>query len=210
MDYLLSDLAYDDATHTYRVHGVRRPGVTSILNVVPPRARMLAMMQRSEKAKADLEHARQLGTAVHAACHYHDEGRLRRDNLDEEVVPYLQAWMRFVLESDFDIVGMETLVLHKTMGYAGRYDRKGHRRGKPHRVLLDIKTGDPKAACADAQTAAYVEAELSQLGHYEPIERVSIQLHEDGTYTEHPHRDRKDFEFFKAALVIFNKEGKAA
>lgn len=210
MDYRLCDLTYDDATHIYRHQGVVVPSVTQILNIVPPRSRLLSVMSMSAEKRAVLEHARDLGTAVHAACHYYDEGTLRHDSVSEEVTPYVQAWMRFVSESAFDIVGMETLVLHKTMGYAGRYDRKGHRRGTKRRVLLDIKTGDPRSAKASAQTAAYVQAELSQLGIYEPVERVSVQLHEDGSYTEHPHPLRTDFEFFRHALGIFNEEGKAA
>jgi hypothetical protein len=130
MAYFLSDLTSDDATHTYRVHGVVVPGVTSILNIVPPRSRMLAVMNLNHEKRAQLAHARDLGTAVHAACHYYDEGLLKPGTVDDAVRPYLEAWMRFKAESDFDIVGMETLVLHRTMGYAGRYDRKGHRRGK--------------------------------------------------------------------------------
>lgn len=205
MVYPLSALTYDDATHTYRVGAVTLPGVTSILDLVPPRSVFLAKMAAlGEKGRETLAYARQLGTAVHSACHYYDEGTLDRVSLDERVVPYLEGWIRFREESEFEVIGMETCVAHITMGYAGRYDRKGRRRGHTRKVLLDIKTGLPSTACAGPQTAAYVEAELSQAGIWESYDRLSIHLPGDGTYKEFPHTDRGDFDVFKAALTIRN------
>lgn len=207
MPFLLDALDYTDLTHTYRVDHAVVPGVTSILDLVPPRSTLLQYCRGAE-----LEAKRQLGTAVHSACHFYDEGTLdyKTIPIDGPVYPYLEGWMRFRSEADYDILDMETLVLHRHMGYAGRFDRMGRRRGTTRRVLLDIKTGQPSSACAGPQTAAYVAALLSQQDKWEPIDRMSIHLPGDGTYKEYPHHNRADFDFFKAALFIFNVVGRIA
>lgn len=197
----LDALTFDDATHVYRCEGIVIPSVTQVLSLVPPRSRLLQFLRGD-----DLEAKRQLGTAVHAAAHFYDEGTLNPETVDEQVLPYLDGWIKFLREADFVPEQMETLVLHPYLGYAGRFDRLGRRRGGK-RVLLDIKTGDPGSAAAGPQTAAYLEAWLGRLGHWEPVDRLSVQLRADGTYAEHPHEDRSDFEFFKAALTIFAREG---
>lgn len=199
----LEALTFDEAAHCYRCGDLIVPSVTQVLDLVPPRSRVLQFLRGDE-----LEAKRQLGTAVHAAAHYYDEGTLDPDTVANEAIPYLNGWIKFLSEADFIPEHMETFVLHPYLGYAGRFDRLGRRRGGK-RVLLDIKTGDPASAAAGPQTHAYLEAWLARLGHWEPVDRLSVQLLPDD-YREHPHEDRSDFEFFKAALTICHRVGRTA
>src|SRR5690606_18835965 len=100
-----------------------------------------------------------IGQHVHAACHYDDEGDLDEATVHPDVRPYLEGWRLFRREMGFVPLLLETRVYHPIYRYAGTLDRFGlleHQSGVY--VLVDIKTGDPEAAAAALQTAAYVEA----------------------------------------------------
>jgi len=194
-----SGLAFDEATHTYRVDGREIPSVTQVLadNRLRP--------DFSRVPPDVLDRARQRGTAVHLATHYHDEGSLDPTTVDAVVVPYLDAWLQFLHERRVRILELEKRYAHSTLGYAGMIDRIAlvDVGGRERRCVLDIKTGDPSGA--EYQTAAYAEL-YRDAGHVSslPPERWSVQLHPDRPipYTVTPYRELRDWRIFRAALDL--------
>lgn len=188
--------AYVDATRAHTLGGIPVPSVTQILKAA-------GVTTNFDVVPADvLERKRQIGQAVHAACHYFDEGDLVESTVAPEVLPYLEGWMRFRAERAFVPSLLETVVASNTYHFIGRFDRLG-RVERRARVLCDIKTGDPDSSAADLQTAGYLVALLEEhpeLGD-EPVLRWSVQLLPDGRYKlrqyplsgRSPRQDRADF-----------------
>lgn len=175
-----------DEQHRYYFNGVRVPGVTTILRGknFNPTAQMLAAMDR--------------GKAVHLATQYHDEGRLNPESVAPELVPYFEAYLKFLAEVKPEIIHVEQMVIHHQLWYAGTLDRVVKINGVEG--VLDLKTGSAPMHTGP-QIAAYYEA-MSLLrgmtgGHW------SLVLFGDGTYTLNPYKGTDDWEMFKASLVIY-------
>lgn len=192
-------LHFDELIHRYTLNGVQVPSVTQVI-------RLNGLSDDFAGVRKDiLDRARDLGIAVHAATHYYDEGSLAWQSVSDEVQPYLAAWIQFCEERRVQIDEMEQRLGHDLYRYAGTIDRiitADTARGR-RRVLLDIKTGDPKAAGANYQTAAYVE--LYRHAHSEIIpDRWSVQLHPDRAipYTVTDYRETRDWRVFRSALDV--------
>lgn len=172
-----SPIFFDDATHAYRVGDVPVPSVTQILRATGISSDFNAIPQET------LERKRLIGDAVHRACHYFDEGDLVETSVAPQVLPYVEAWMRFRSERGFVPDMLETRLYSGVYHFAGTLDRLG-RVPEGRRVLADIKTGDPDDAAADLQLAAYLVAlrEMRPELADQVIERWSVQLRADGTY----------------------------
>lgn len=193
----MPELLFDEATHTYRVDGVVVPSVTQIL---------APLNDFSMVSPADLEYARQLGTAVHKATELYDAGDLDESTVPEVVQPYLDAWIRLRRELPFEILGMEKRVYHPAHRYCGTYDRLV--KFDDRRCMWDIKTGDLYPSYGP-QTAAYKNAEEKQSG--KRIEgRHTIQLRDDGTYRIHEMKDPEDWAVFLSCLTLHNFRNKHA
>lgn len=189
-------LTFSEATHQYFLGGQELPSVTSII-----RDNRLGG-DFSAVAPATLEHARQRGTAVHAALHYDDEGMLDETTVDPEVAPYLDAWRRFRAERHVAIVEMERRYADATYRFAGTLDRIAVVEGR--RVVIDIKSGDVEGA--DLQTAAYAHLAGEPLS----ILRWAVQLHPERAvpYTVHPYRNLADWRIFRAALELTHERAR--
>lgn len=152
---------------------------------------------------AVLEHARQRGTAVHAAIQYHHEGDLVMESLDTEIVPYFEAWLRFVEETGFRVLGAEQPMMSRTYRYAGTPDAWGEMGGDLW--LPDLKTTATMAPKVAVQTSAYQR--LLHENTNRKARRAGLQLRADGTYRFHPYApadDARDFSVFMAALTVHN------
>jgi hypothetical protein len=92
-------LAFDPVLHRYTLDGETLPSVTQILQAS-------GIIDFSGIPQPILLAARDRGTAVHQACHYHNE-----DDLDVEAFaaqfpdywPYLSAWITFRWDSGFEL-----------------------------------------------------------------------------------------------------------
>lgn len=169
---------YDEALRAHTVNGLPVPSVTQIL-------RMTGVSADFSQVPAEtLERKRQIGQAVHAAAHYFDEGDLVESSLAPEVIPYLEAWMRFRSDRGFVPELLETVVYSRVWHYIGRFDRLGKLARENRTILLDLKIGDPDAAAADLQTAGYLAALREEQPELEDlsIERWSVRLCADGVY----------------------------
>lgn len=220
MNAPLPFLTLNEETHTYTdATGAVWPGVTSILN---------ELCDFSMVPADALEYARQLGTAVHEACEYHDRGTLDLESVDAAVMPYLKAYWRFLEIETPEIHGIEELVWHSGERYAGKLDRRMVLRKR--RSIVDVKTPkDVRKELVGPQTAAYLRAfnRMLYLGQgwpdvadqsagaiaarkeaaarYEAEKyerRYALQLRNDGTYKLHELTDPADFDIFRSCQNI--------
>jgi len=184
-------LTFEDVGHLYRLGGKEIPSVSQIIrdNRLGP--------DLSHVAIADLEHARALGTAVHAALHYLDEGTLDEGSVDPAVAPYVAAWLHFKAARRVAIVEMERRYADSAHWFAGTLDRIVAADGG-QRVLIDIKSGGVEGA--NYQTAAY----HFLAGESPSTRRWAVQLHPERLvpYSVHPYTSPRDWRIFRSALEL--------
>ena len=187
----------DEVTHTYTVRGAPVPGVTSILDGV--------LKEFAHIDRETLRRAQERGTAVHKACELYVLGTLDYATLDPALVPYLEAFIRFLGETGFVPQHCETVIYSERYGYAGKLDLLGKADRQQFRWLVDIKTPETLPKSVGPQSAAYEQAAhetgLVDLAR-ERIERKALQLFNDGTYTLQALNDKSDLNIFLAALTI--------
>jgi len=216
-------LTFEPVAHEYFLpSGERVPSVTEILRDtgISENFDQLALMNRS--LRADIEFARALGTAVHHDCHAADDNALVWDSMDERVVPFVTAWLRFRADHKLAPVARERRVYHPVYGYAGTLDGVFARRPGGPFTLVDIKTGSVEASACRYQTAAYLaaytyaqEREVREASATTPLlagmDRMAVQLtplsNPPYKVTPYPRKDqRRDFEEFKAFLVTYRAQ----
>lgn len=191
-------LAYDDATHTYTLDGMRLKSVTQILDA--------AGLTNYANIPADiLQRAAAFGTAVHDMTCLYDNNNLDTESLDLALVPYLAAWRAFLQVTGWTTEAIEQLVYSRRYLYAGRYDRKGLYNGKL--TLLDIKTGIKNKATVRVtgiQLAGYEIAHNELNGAEKIKQRVAIWLGGDGAFKMETYTDKSDQARFLSCLTVAN------
>jgi len=183
-------LHFEDESHTYRVDGVKVPGVTSVLDPY-------SGLQFVDPAI--LAAAAELGTHVHLACHLHNEERLDWAALDPVLEPYVRAWAKFLEDVGAVVIESERRVYSARHGFAGTLDTV-LAWGRSNR-LVDTKSTAAVPKTVGPQTAAYGEAYAEETGR-RLRDRYCVHLKPDGSYTLTPLKDPNDWQIFKAALVL--------
>lgn len=192
------ELTFDEAAHRYAINGRPVPSVTQVID----------WMSDYGFVKDDvMEHARQLGDAVHSATELYDLDNLDDSSVDPLVRPYLNAWIRFREETGFVPDLIEQLIYSKSRMFAGKLDRTGILRGYSIQpILLDIKSTATVMPTCGPQTAGYHQG-LREMG-YPPavkgMQRYTIHLRDDGTYRLQPHKDPNDINIFLCSLSLHN------
>jgi hypothetical protein len=189
-------IEFDEASHIYRVDGKVYPSVTQILSS--------AGLPDLSMVPADiLEWKSDLGTKVHRAMEFEDDGDLDEENLAPEIRPYLDAYRKFKQESGFEPLAAEELIWHPVYKYPGRPDRIGPLNGKT--VLIDYKTGMIDLKCVGPQTAAYTESWNHTHDKKDHIsKRFALKLNKDGTYKLVECKNDNDFGIFICCLSLYN------
>jgi len=191
-------LTFEPQGHVYRLDGRVLPSVTQVLQLledfegVPP---------------AVLEAARVFGTHVHDACALDVRGLLDWATLDVALVPYVEAFRRFLRDTGFKVLVSERRVVHPTMRYAGTLDLYGILRTR--HALIDIKSGMlPRTV--GPQVAAYEKGLLLELP--ERMQRYCLQLNPEFPcgYKLHALTDAADWQVFVSALNCWHFRSKAA
>ena len=177
---------FDEESHTYKVDGKPAPSVTQILHACGIGVNPFWT-----------EEGREFGKAVHAAIHYHAEGDLDFDALDDTVKPRLDAYINFRTEMDFSPELVEQPLYSRAPRYAGTPDQV-----QLGRAVVDFKTGSiaPETAL---QLAAYDMLLPNPYIH----ERWAVHLKDDGTYSLKVFTKQNlqaDFAVFQSALNIYN------
>lgn len=189
-------LVFEEATHRYFLNGTEVPSVTATIRD----NRLGGDFSRVDPAV--LDRARQLGSAVHVALHYYDEGTLDTATVDPAVWPYLEAWARFKTERDVTVLVMEQRLADPVHRFGGTLDRIAVIDGR--RVLIDVKSGSVDGA--DLQTAAY--ARLA--GEPASTRRWAVQLHPERQipYTVYAYQDPNDWRLFRSALELTHERAR--
>jgi len=185
-------LLLDQAAHKYSVGGISKPSVTELIK---------DLYSYENVPDIFMERARERGSMAHLACEYHDLNQLDLDSVDEVVMPYLQAYIKFLDETGFEPVGIERPYLHPILGVAGTPDRWGIFRklkGKPLAVL-ELKTTAQIYKATGVQLSGY--REILRANGIEATLRYAVQLKGDGTYKLQNFTDPLDDAMFHAMLT---------
>jgi hypothetical protein len=205
-----ADLAFEAETHTYRrPDGVIVPSVTQILRAVGISADFEHLKSLSGRLGDRIDYRRDLGTAVHADCHAFDDDDIVWGNVHPDVAPFVEAWAAFLENTGLVPSTRERRLFHAGLGVCGTLDGIFSRFPAPeHRILIDIKIGDPRDAGADVQTAAY-QLLWDEEHPGEPIaERWSVQLTPElgVPYRIHPYTDWTDAAAFRACVCVYQRQ----
>lgn len=184
----MSELQLDAEHHIYTRNGKVLPSVTQIIKPITEYSSMI-----SEEV---MEHAARRGRAVHKACEIIDMGLEFAEPLDEEIVPYVDAWKLFCAEKRVTITATEQILFHPTMHYAGTFDAIGMIGNDEW--LIDRKAITQLTPAIGVQTAGYA----GMLGR--KVRRAAVQLKPDGKYIFEEYPLRTDWPVFVACLTVFN------
>ncbi len=185
-------LTFDAASHTYRHDGQVVPSVTQVLQILPAYKGVPADVLAKAAAR---------GTAVHKATEQYDDGSLDVAALDDELLPYLDAYEQFLHDHQPETIAVESRVWHPLLRYAGTEDREWLLAGV--RCSVDLKTCVAMLPGIGPQTAAYMEAKNQGRPAADKIKRrYGLQLKKDGSYALHPYKDKGDFNIFVACLTL--------
>lgn len=187
-----NEFRFDKADHSYWLGKTRLIGVSDAIQAA-------GLKDFSRIAPDVLEHARQRGTAVHAACHYLDDGDLNWETVSSEIEPYVRAWDRFKTDTALKINEIERPRYHATYGFAGTPDRIV--KIGEHAGTLDIKTYCPDAVTG-VQLAAYSYLAFGPQPSWDAPKRWGLWLKDDGKYSLTEYTDRGDEAVFMSCLTI--------
>lgn len=187
------NLNYNDKTHEYELDGLMIPSVTQIIqDVMPTNFYILA---------ENLEYKADLGKKVHLTTEIYDEGNLDLKILYPILKNYLDGWIKFKQDFEFEVEEIELRLHHSTYRFAGRLDRVGMI-GKD-KVLVDIKTGVVKKTDV-LQTAGYKILYNQDKKQADKIKkRMAVYLAE-GDYRVVFHQDETDLNVFLSCLTVYN------
>jgi len=191
---MLSELNFDEENHVYTLRGRRLQSVTGILNS----AGIIDTTWFNESARIR-------GTYVHKAIHLYLKNELDFDSLDSVVVPYFNAFLKFLKEVKPEIIGSELRVLNLRDDYAGTLDLLLKLPGCKTIDLVDIKTGSLSAWTA-LQLVGYIRAE-NEMGVVAGM-RAGLQLMENGNYNYKTYTNPADHGVWDACRIVANYKHK--
>lgn len=193
-------IRFIEDTHTYLLDGNPVPSVTEIIK---------PMVDLTRVPPGVLEFKRSLGKAVHKAIELYERQDLDVDTLDQEAMPFFEAWLKFKAETGFRAVLTEQIVWSAKLRYAGTLDVLGSRYSGPDAdvnvfhpdELLDCKCVWTMGSATGPQTAGYALA-LQESHGIKVKKRGGLQLLRDGTFKFFPYTSANDENVFKACLAI--------
>jgi len=209
-----ADLIFDPMTHTSKTPDGRDvPHVTHILKAVGVALDFDGLRQDLGPRVAErIDFRRELGTVVHTDLHSFDDRDLVVATVDDRVKPYIEAWGVFRQQLKLTPIVRERRVLNLTYNYTGILDGIFHQNGTGKRILIDVKIGDPAAAGAHLQTAAYEAAYLAEHPDFTIDQRWAVRLCPELAipYRITNYSDRRDawrdFQKFQACLTVYAEQ----
>lgn len=186
----MSELEYIGDRHIYFLDGKQIPCVSYL-------CRFINREIYQNTPQWQMEAAAERGTRVHAAAELLDKSG--STEIEEEYLPYLEAYAAFLREHDVNWELIEHAGFHPDFLYAGTVDRYGVLDGK--RTLVDIKTTYTvhKPLCAASLNLYRLILEAN--GY--PVEQMAIlHLRKTGKYRLIPFEADNDIPY---ALLILQK-----
>ena len=192
----MPDFTFDQENHEYRVNGEVVPNVTRLLQE-------FALCDLSRVPKDRLEYKRVLGTAVHVACDYLDNGILDEESLHDEIIPYVKAYKKFREITGFEPSHTELRMYSKKWRFAGTLDKQGlfEYGGREIESIIDLKCVWEMYPSTGPQTEGYKI--LFEENHKTKIKgRFGLQLKPSGNYEVIPFGDKTDNTTFLSCLHL--------
>lgn len=182
----------------YEIGGQKYPRVTKIIGEF--------LEKWDAIAPNVLERAAEFGNSVHLATEYDDQNQLDVEQLDEALLPCVEAWRNFKKRFNVEIESIEPIVFSQKYGYAGRADRIGILKGQHY--VIDIKTCAYKRLTHNLQVAAYQAAWNELNPKQKAKKRCLVELHRDGKFKFFELNDENDLPLFLSALALYKwKQG---
>lgn len=171
--------------HTYITPGGKLlPGITGIMK----RAGYMIELEGNDFVDPTK------GDRIHQYVQFDCEGDLDEESVNDCDRGYIEAARKARREMGLKVLGVEYSVGSETLGYATKIDLLCLWNGK--KTVANWKTSVKAYAFWPIQSA--LEALIFTP---EPVERLGIQLQEDGRYRPHHYKDRNDFVHARAALT---------
>lgn len=196
----MSDFVYFPKTHTYKLHDIPIPSVTSIIKDVMRYHKKIwkdpKLTLEEQKKKSD-EYLK-FGIAVHKACELHLRGSLNPEKMNRKLDPALQGFTKFLDTTKFKFFESETRHYNEKLWYAGTLDLYGEVRGR--KAIIDIKTGNDYKHYP-LQTAAYA------LLRDKEAERYILLLDRDKpTFCLKKHGEKSDFIHWENIVDVYHSK----
>jgi len=181
----------EEETHTYTLGGHVLPSVSEIMRPI---------VSFDGIPEDVLTKARIRGKAIHKALEYYDQGDLDHAQLSPVIVPYVEAYEKFIRDTGFKPHYIEKIVWSSIYRYAGTLDRSGTL--FDNHAVIDLKAVHELNPATAIQTAAYDKGLCESEGE-EKHKRYGLQLKKDGTYRLQEYTDPHDFQVFLSLLNIY-------
>ena len=179
----------DKETHTYKVDGQYVLATSDVIS-------MNGLSNMGAVPQKVLDHASWRGDQLHKAVELFEQGTLDVDHwVDDEIAPYLTAYMKFRNDFDFEpIPPYEKSIVYQHQGteflIGATIDLRGLVKGVP--CVVDLKSCFQYTGAAKKQlhlrwrlqTQSYIEADeefIESVGA--PLGKMVIHCHKDATYT---------------------------
>ena len=193
IDRLKEGIEFQESEHIYSKNGIVLPSVTQIMQPLYEQVYGKADSDASDNGKSK-------GKEIHRAIDdYCEFGMI---DISEEYKPYLDNFIRYIDEHQYEIVASEVMLWHPVYGYAGKIDIIV-RNPKGEFVLIDNKTGDLQPKLHAVQLQAYTDM-WSANKMPEIAFKVALGLSDKG-YKEHRYDkyDTKAKSVFDACYKIY-------
>jgi hypothetical protein len=163
-----------------------------------------------------LERKSTIGTLVHLATHYYDNGDLDWSSLDDHTKGRTEAWANFRSDTGFvpRLVEERCIASVNGMVFGLTVDREGLMRGRE--AVIEIKNAATAEAWWAIQLAGYALGvpdpdgkNSSPRALFARRRRMAVQLFPDGKYKKHDFLDCQDAEIFISTLHIAHWKLKA-
>lgn len=193
IENLKSEIEFNEKDHIYTKNGIVLPSVTQIMQPLYEAVYGKADMNASDNGKSK-------GKEIHRAIDdYCEFGMI---DISEEYRPYLDNFIRYIDEHQYEIVASEVMLCHPVYNYAGKIDIIV-KNPKGEFVLIDNKTGDLQPKLHAVQLQAYTDM-WSANKMPEIAFKVALGLSDKG-YKEHRYEkyDTKAKSVFDACYKIY-------
>lgn len=100
-----------------------------------------------------LENSINFGNAVHKMCYLYLKGTLNEKTLDQQLLPYLNQFKKWLEDTQFKVMGFEQRIVSKRYNFSGTPDIWGKYHGRLS--VVDIKTTAVIAKTIGLQLSGY-------------------------------------------------------
>ena len=179
----------------YTIAGRRVPSVTEILSLA-------GVVDFSGVPEEMLAKAAERGRLAHRITAEIDQAQGEPPFVPEELRGYVDAWMRFRVDTGFTASLIEHALVNHEHRYAGTLDRYGMVGSVPW--LIDLKTSAAIPRWVGLQLAGYELALRPTLAAAEAarVKRAAVRLRPDGTYSLFHFGERRDHADFLACARL--------